>query len=175
MVSSRKGGRDPEAYLDGDEKNDILEKAFSSLPSGPAYTDQNFGGDPEKGSTQGSYTANSVVLTLEFLSDGLTKLLLLLLRASMLFAFILLILQLWWKLSNNSSILAYSDAVLVINLVVSILVLLLLILVGGFYLFGIYKARKENKMWNARRKRYCVLAGINLLFQFILSVSLSDL
>lgn len=178
MVFPRKGGRDPEADLDGDQ-NDILEAhvlaKISALPSGPAYADQNFGGDPEKGITQGSYNADSVVLTLEFLSDRSAKLLLLLLRMSMILSLVLLILQLWWKLSNDASTLAYNDALLVINLVVAVFVLSLLILVGGFYLLGIYKTRKGNKRWNARRKRYCILGGLNFLINFMMSVSLSDL
>lgn len=179
MNFSPAGGGNPEADLNEDQiENDILSKAdvlakISALPSGPAYGDQNFGGDPEKGSTRGSYDANSVVLTLEFLSDSGTKFLVFLLRISMLLSLILLFLQLWWKLANDVDTLAYNDTMLVINLVVAIASVLLLLLAGGFYLFGIYKVRKENKRWNARRRRYCILGGLNLLFQFISSVSLS--
>ncbi|KAL4539236.1 hypothetical protein Ndes2437A_g02202 [Nannochloris sp. 'desiccata'] len=175
MNFSPAGGGNPEADLNEDQiENDILSKAdvlakISALPSGPAYGDQNFGGDPEKGSTRGSYDANSVVLTLEFLSDSGTKFLVFLLRISMLLSLILLFLQLWWKLANDVDTLAYNDTMLVINLVVAIASVLLLLLAGGFYLFGIYKVRKENKRWNARRRRYCILGGLNLLFQFISS------
>lgn len=175
-MDSREGGRNPEADLDEVEiednfqERDVLAKV-SALRSGPAYADQNFGGDPERGSTHGSYDADSVVLTLEFLSDRSAKFLLLLLRLSMLLSFILLILQLLWKLAHDANTLAYNDELLVINLVVAILVILLLLVAGGFYLFGIYKARKQNKRWNARRKRYCILGGLNLLFHFITLVS----
>ena len=66
------GENDPnldEGSIDWAKKHaDYLAK-ISALPSGPAYADQNFGGDPEKGvSTRTAYSADSVVLTLEFLS-----------------------------------------------------------------------------------------------------------
>ena len=144
---------------------------ISALPSGPAYADQNFGGDPEKGAFhRSSYASDSVVLTLEFLSDEATKVLYFLLRMSMIAAFILLIIQLWWKLSNDASTLAYSNTILYVNVIVGIASVVLCLVAGGFYLYGIYKANKEKKRWNARRKRYCILGGMNLLFEFIISV-----
>jgi hypothetical protein len=144
---------------------------ISALPSGPAYADQNFGGDPEKRAfRRSSYAPDSVVLTLEFLSDGSTKFLIFLLQMSMIASFVLLIIQLWWKLANDASTLAYSDTILFVNVIVAIASVVLLLLAGGFYLYGIYKANKEKKRWNARRKRYCILGGMNLLFQFIISV-----
>lgn len=147
---------------------------ISALPSGPAYADMNFGGDPENGGfTGGSYAADSVVLTLEFLADRSSKFLIFLLRMSMLISFILLVLQLWWKLSHDASTLAYSDTILIINVVVAVMSVSLLLLAGVFYVFGIYKANKEGKRWNSRRKRYCILGGLNLLFQFLVSVSFS--
>jgi hypothetical protein len=174
-TSSGGGGIPPESnFKEGSTTNDFDGKylaKISTLPSGPAYADQNFGGDPEKGGTRGSYNADSVVLTLEFLSDRGAKFLILLLRMSIVLSFALLIVQLWWKMSNDATTLAYNDTIILVNLIVAVGSVLLLLLAGGFYLFGIYKAIKLEKKWSARRKRYCILGGINLLFQFFISVS----
>jgi hypothetical protein len=179
MDSSPGEGGNPEPVQDDRSASKVTNSnaaylaKISTMRSGPAYADQYFGGDREKGTSRASYSADSVVLTLEFLSDSGAKFLILLLRLSMLVSFTLLILQLWWKLSNDKTTLAYNDTIIVVNLVVAVLGMSLLLVAGGFYLFGIYKAIREKKRWNSRRKRYCILGGFNLLFEFLISVSFS--
>jgi hypothetical protein len=182
MDTSRGGGgielNIDEKPIDWEQKHAEYLAKISALPSeiSPAYADQNFGGDPgdpEKGvqGSRGSYSADSVVLTLEFLSDGGAKVLIALLRLSMLLSLILLIVQLWWKLSNDKTTLAYNDTIIFVNLVVGMVAMALLLLSAAFYSLGIYKALQGKKKWNSRRKRYCILGGFNLLFEFLVIVS----
>lgn len=140
------------------------------LPSG-LFGDQHFGGDTEQGVQLESYSKDTVVLTLEFLSDGHAKLLVFLLRLGYLFAVVLLGIQIAWKIIDGSDAPVYNRKQFSFNTAVGVPSVAGALGIGCFYLFRIYKTWKQGMRWSRRRKRYCILGGISLLFEFLQAVS----
>ena len=142
---------------------------LEGLPSG-LFGDQNFGGDSEQGVHSDSYSQDTVVLTIEFLSDSHARLLVFILRLGYLLATALLAVQISWKIIDNQWTSLYIREEFFLNVVVGAASIIGISGVGSFYLYRIYKTWRQGMRWSHRRKRYCVLGGISLLFLLCASV-----
>ena len=169
MGSVPKGEPEEHPSNDTNEECESQSAEIAELPDG-IFGDQLLGGVSEKGILKASYSNESVVLTLEFLSNKHTKFLMVLIRMGILLGTALLGVEIWWRGSDNPADFLFQNTVFIINVSVAAPLIIMLLAVALFYLYRIYKVWRMGLHWSARRKRYCILGGINLLFEFLITV-----
>ncbi|GAB4815923.1 hypothetical protein N2152v2_002969 [Parachlorella kessleri] len=118
-------------------------------------------------STQGIDPGSSVILALEYLADGPTRLLVLLQRAALLGGTGLLVWELAIKLSEDDRYLIESNSLVYVNITVACLGLLLLLSAGVLYALRIIQANLAGRRWSQRRKRVVILYSVELVLQII--------
>lgn len=162
-------GAGPPGRDDAPQECESQTSKFSDVPAG-LFGDRNFGGVSEVGVNKSSYSNDSVVLILEFLPNKPMKFLIFLNRMGVVLGTALLGLEIWWRASEDTAALLFEKTAFIINTAVAAPLITMLFAVAVFYLHRIYKAWRSVLQWTARRKRYCLLGGINLIFEFLISV-----
>ena len=109
---------------------------------------------------------DSIVLTVEFLSDTASRTLTYIFRIALLVTIALIVLQLYWRYVIDTQPFMYKPTLYIANTVVAGFLLVCVTAGFVFYCNGIYKAWwKDRRLWHRRQRIYSSLGGCNMFFQ----------
>ena len=111
----------------------------------------------------GEYHPGSVVLHIEYITDGNARLAVWTLRAFMTAALTYFCLGVVWKFGHNGDSLIRDDKLFVSNLAMASCSLAALLGVGVLFVYRFAHFQRAGYSWTSRRKRLMIMTGIELI------------